>query len=109
MAYAVIGRFPWVWLRRVGDTPPFSTQRESPPLVVEYLYRVLRRKEILVISGCQSAAFSIWSSGPLPPPSQPQRIRMEMAGIHPPRLLFQRRFELGGRSLPRRSARRKIP
>ncbi len=82
MAYAVMGRLPWVWLRRVGDTPPFSTLRESPPW--SFSISTFGAKRYWSFPVASVPLFSTWSRGPLPPPSQPQRIRMEMAGTAAP-------------------------
>ena len=84
MAYAVMGRLPWVWLRRVGETPPFSTLRESPPWSFSISTASFGAKRYWSFPVARVPLFSTWSSGPLPPPSQPQRIRMETAGITSP-------------------------
>jgi hypothetical protein len=80
MAYAVMGRLPWVWLRRVGETPPFSTQRESPPWSFSISTAPCGTKRYWSFPVASVPLFSIWRRGPFPPPSHPQRIRMEMAG-----------------------------
>ena len=84
MAYAVMGRLPWVWLRRVGDTPPCSTLRESPPWSFSISTASFGAKRYWSFPVARVPLFSIWSRGPLPPPSQPQRIRMETAGCAAP-------------------------
>ena len=116
-------------------------------LVVQYLHRIFRRKEVLVVPGRQSAALFYLEQRPLAaaltaaadthgdggdrrshairhldhavapgghPAVRPQRGR-HMAGhlgivaVYPRACCSSAALSIGGRSLPRRSARRKIP
>ena len=110
MAYAVMGRLPWVWLRSVGDNAALLYAEGIAALVVQYLHRALRRKEVLVVPGRQGAALFHLEQRPLAAALTAAADTHGDGGDHIPRACCSSAaLSIGGKSLPRRSARRKIP
>ena len=79
-------------------------------LVVQYLHRVFRRKEVLVVPGRQGSALFHLEQRPLAAALTAAADTHGDGGDHIPRACCSSAaLSIGGSSLPRRSARRKIP